>query len=338
MIKSRKSKVHDENPGFLRRARLRKAETRKSYSESWDKFISFCMANHLVAGTCARFATMHQLDAALEAFGEAQFLQGQPKYVLTCALQNCNLEYPCWPTSSRINFPLTKAAKKGWSNLEPGATKDPCPFEVAMLIAMNLVVRGLPYYAAAVVLAFDTYIRPGKLVELRHLNIIPPARGVGKHYRHWTILLHPQEQLVPSKTGAFNDSLVVGSKDRPWVGALCGLLFSKHSGNTDGALFPFNLDQFEKQFKASVDALKLQKLKLTPHCLRHGGASHDFLAGIRSLQEIQQRGCWACFESVRRYQKHGRISKQLNLLTSTQQSAAKQATLELPRLLLGQFG
>ena len=74
---------------------------------------------------------MNQLDTAMEAFAEDEYRKGESKYIFTCALQNCNIEYPCWPTSSRVNFPLAKAAKKGWSNLEPGATKDPCPFEVA---------------------------------------------------------------------------------------------------------------------------------------------------------------------------------------------------------------
>lgn len=232
---------------------------------------------------------------------------------------------------------MAKAAKKGWANLEPGASKDPCPYEVAMWIAYDMVIRGLPLFAIATVLGFDTYIRPGKLCLLRHGNIIPPAKSVGVHYRHWTILLHPQEGLEPSKAGTFNDSLVVGSQGREWIGKMVGRLYSTFRGSTNGPLFPFNLNQFEHEFRVSVGKLKLQKLRLTPHCLRHGGASHDFLAGVRNLQEIQQRGCWASFESVRRYSKHGRISKQLHLLTAKQQDAAKQASLELPQMLMSHF-
>ena len=194
----------------------------------------------------------------MEAFAEDEYRKGESKYILTCALQNCNIEYPCWPTSSRVNFPLAKAAKKGWSNLEPGATEDPCPFEVAMWIASDMVLRGLPFFAAAVVLGFDTYIRPGRLCQLMHDNVIPPARSVGRHYQHWTILLHPHELQEPSTAGVFNDSLVVGSTGREWVGKLVERLFSTFTGPTNGPPFPFNLGQVEKEFSASVTKLKLQ--------------------------------------------------------------------------------
>ena len=277
---------------------------------------------------------MTQLDAALEGYAEQQFLDGASKYVLTCALQNCNIEYPMWPTSCRSNYPMTKAAKRGWGNLEPSSSRDPCPLEIAYLIAFDMLLRGLPYFAAAVVLCFDTN---GRVCSLTADNVIPPAKGVGKRYSFWTLLLHPHELGEPSKVGEFNDSLVVGSAGREWVGSLLGRIYVLHTDMSCSCLFPFTLAQFEKQFKSSVANLKLQKLKLTPHCLRHGGASHDYLMSHRTLQDIQQRGCWSSFESVRRYAKHCRVSKQLHLLTVPQQRAAKQASLELPAALAKAF-
>ena len=327
----------DTQPGFLRRARLRKSTTRRTYAESWKAFLEFCLSHNLLASITSPFVTMMQLDCALERFAENLFLEGSSKYVFTCALQNCNIEYPHWPTASRLNYPLTKAAKKGWANMEPGSSRDPCPIEVAAWIAYDMSLRGLVYHAAAVMLSFDTYIRPGKMCELKHSNIIAPSKGMHKRYHHWTLLLHPQEAGQPSKAGAFNDSLIVGLHDRKWVGTLLGKLFSKHAGQTDGALFPFSLRDFELEFSKSVTALKLSKLQLTPHCLRHGGASHDYLANSFSLADIQQRGCWKTIESVRRYSKHGRLSKQLSLLTPAQQRHAKQALHELPDFLLKRF-
>lgn len=322
--KLRPQKVADTDSGFLRQARLRKQVTR-------DKYVD----HTLLPGRSSRFVAMHQLDCALEAFGEHLFLGGASKYTFT--LQNVNIVYPCWPTSARTNFPLTKAAKKGWGNLEPGASKDPCPFEVASWIALDMVRRGLYYFAAAVMLSFDAYIRPGKLSDLVAGNVVPPPKGVHRKYCHWTLLLHPQESAVPSKVGQFNDSLVVGSHGREWISDLLGRIYSVHPGDLDSQLFDFTLDRFEKEFKVSVSRLGIQKLQLSPHCLRHGGASHDYLFGIRSLSDVQARGCWASYESVRRYAKHGRINRQLNLLTPEQQQTAKQSHLELPRILLKCF-
>eukprot|EP00435_Cladocopium_sp_Y103_P021162 s1272_g5.t1 len=332
--KARARKVPDTQPGFLRRARLRKDVTRQSYESAWNVFMSFCVESQRLPGPGSRFVSMHQLDLALEAFGEQQFLSGGSKYVFTCALQNANIQYPAWPTSSRTNYPLSKSAKKGWGNLEPGQSRDPCPFEVACLISQDLVIQGQAQFAAAVMLSFDTYMRPGKICELVHSNIVPPTRGISSKYSFWTLLLHPQERGEPSKVGEFNDSLVVGSGDRSWVGAVLGRLYSRHPGHGMEKVFNFTLHQFENQFRACVQRLGLEKLKLTPHCLRHGGASHDYLMQHRSLPDIQQRGCWKSVDSVRRYAKHGRISRQLNLLSTDQQTRAKQASIALPRQLL----
>lgn len=335
--KARLQKVSDTLPGFLRRARIRKASTRKAYDDSWSQFLSYCVSVNLLTAATSKFISMSQLDQSLEAFGESLFLAGSSKYLLTCALQNCNIQYPQWPTCARSNYPLTKAAKKGWGNLEPGASRDPCPYEVACWIAYYMVTQGLVFHAAAVMLSFDTYVRPGKICGLKHSNIIPPSRGVNKRYQQWALLLNPHEMMEPSKTGQFNDSLMVGMKGREWVGTLLGKLYTKHAGTTDGPIFPFSLNNLEGEFRNAVRSLKITKLKLSPHCLRHGGASHDYFVGNSTLPDVQQRGCWATFDSVRRYSKHGRVSKQLSLLSPSQQQAAKQACAELPQLLLRQF-
>ena len=125
--------------------------TRRTCEEAWSTFLHFCVSAVLLPSDKCKFVSVHQLDSALEAFAEQQFLDGGSKYVVTCALQNCNIVYPMWPTSSRTNYPLmTKSAKKGWSNLEPGSSRDPCPFEVAYWIAYDMLCRGLPFFAAAV--------------------------------------------------------------------------------------------------------------------------------------------------------------------------------------------
>ena len=154
--KLRQQKVTDTDSGFLRRARLRKQVTRDKYAESWDSFLDYCVDHTLLPGRSSRFVTMHQLDCALEAFGEHLFLGGASKYTLTCALQNVNIVYPCWPT-------------KGWGNLEPGASKDPCPFEVASWIALDMVRRGLCYFAAAVMLSFDNLHLMGSMKVPGHI-------------------------------------------------------------------------------------------------------------------------------------------------------------------------
>ena len=61
-------------------------------------------------------------------------------------------------------------------------------------------------------------------------------------------------------------------------------------------------------------ALGVDVLKVTLHCFRHGGASHDFAVGARGIAEVQARGFWRAASSVRRYNKAGRIGLQLQTL------------------------
>lgn len=175
LAKERAKKVTDMKPGFLRRARIRKSVTRNAYSDAWEQFLTFCVAECLLAGLRCKFVSMSQIDQSLEKFAEHLYSTGSSKYVITCALQNCNIEYPQWPTSSRTNYPLTKAAKKGWGNLEPGCSKDPCPLEVAFWIAFDMLLRGQALFALAVVLGFDTYISPEADHDPYHNDTSGPA-------------------------------------------------------------------------------------------------------------------------------------------------------------------
>ena len=52
-------------------------------------------------------------------------------------------------------------------------------------------------------------------------------------------------------------------------------------------------------------------LQLVPYMLRHGGASHDALAGRRSIAAIKKRGRWRSDQSLRRYQKESLAMAQL---------------------------
>ena len=69
--------------------------------------------------------------------------------------------------------------------------------------------------------------------------------------------------------------------------------------------------------------------------LRHGGASRDFSHNMRSLQEVQSRGRWWSPNSVRRYQKGGRLAQLFNLLPADVRSKAIAATEALPATLRG---
>ena len=83
--------------------------------------------------------------------------------------------------------------------------------------------------------------------------------------------------------------------------------------------------QLERAFQRAIIALELDKLKLTPHCGRHGAAATDMLMGSTSLRAVQRRGRWRAMSSVVRFEKHGKLLRQLNLMTEKQRTAAPPA-------------
>ena len=99
-----------------------------------------------------------------------------------------------------------------------------------------------------------------------------------------------------------------------------------------------NLGRYEKAFRLAVLALGLEKLRACPHGVRHTGPSEDRLAGLLTLQEVQQRGQWQCHSSVVRYEKHSKVLRQLGKMTEAQQEAGRPALRRLPRTFAETFG
>ena len=60
--------------------------------------------------------------------------------------------------------------------------------------------------------------------------------------------------------------------------------------------------------ESALKQLRCQQLQITPQPLQHGGASEDRAVNAGSLEEVQKRGGWKSFNSVRRYEKHARFS------------------------------
>eukprot|EP00973_Karenia_brevis_P068349 9507587-Karenia_brevis.AAC.1 len=86
------------------------------------------------------------------------------------------------------------------------------------------------------------------------------------------------------------------------------------------------------QFQQAAKILNLHP----PPCLyqlRHSGASRDFQAGHRTLKEIKRRGRWKTDSSVRRYEKGGRITDQLQKLPVPLQNFCKTVFQKGPDII-----
>jgi integrase len=65
-------------------------------------------------------------------------------------------------------------------------------------------------------------------------------------------------------------------------------------------VFPFSEHRYRTALRCACAALGVTSWRITPHSLRHGGASRDFLSGA-SIEQIRHRGRWASAASAERY-------------------------------------
>ena len=187
--------------------------------------------------------------------------------------------------------------------------------------------------AAAILIQGDTYLRPSELLALKPQHVIRPAAS--RRSGIYGVIVGPFEDGKPTKAKAYDDCVLLDTGSRSDVNAvMAGLLqFSK----TSEFLFTgLDLHSYGLQISKAAKASKLEALHLTPHVLRHSGASHDAYHKVRGFSEIQSRGRWQCSKSVERYKKPGRMLLQHSKVPNNVWRDARAARTKIV-LLLSKF-
>ena len=226
-------------------------------------------------------------------------------------------------------LPNSKEALAGWKKLAPGGMRLPAPEEFVLDFAYLAVDQGNLDIAFAMVLQYDTYIRPSECLGLKRSNVGFPAGG---RYQAWSVVLAPFELGNATKTGTFDDSVLIADKtDRRWLGEAMGL-YMKLVG--DSLFANLSLERYENWFKGAAKELKYRTACVMPHILRHSGASNDAFHKRRLLQEIQKRGRWQAKKSVTRYEKHALLLKRWEQAPSNRHALIRRRSQALPGKLL----
>ena len=199
----------------------------------------------------------------------------------------------------------TRRALQGWGKLEPQQTRPPVPWLLIQAISMELLKKNKKASAAAILLMFTAYLRPGEALDVQRRDLVPPLPGS----KHYSLHLHPAERAQQSKVGLSDESILLDSPVLPWIGDI----FYKIA--TDPIyLLDITYDQLVGDWKRALKNLGLAENHAVLYQLRHAGPSHDRYMKLRSLPEVKQRGRWAADSSVRRYEAHARISQEFHAL------------------------
>ncbi|CAK0843088.1 unnamed protein product [Prorocentrum cordatum] len=267
--------------------------------------------------------TPPEVDDALARFFREEFLDGGEScdaWKLMAALAFTRPDL----ATRQGRLPRAARAAKGWARLAPARSRLPLPWPVVCLVIETMCGRGLVAFAWITAVAFALYLRPREAVDLVQSQLIPPGFTAATSVHSRCVVLHMFERLTPSKTGVFDEGLLIDSACSPWMP---GLVAELHRRTTAGhRLFPVSYAQWNYRFKAVVNSLGLNALgNLSLHQLRRGGASHELYAAARPLKDTQKRGRWATDAALRRYAKGGRVQEQLHRLPPGLQTQAERA-------------
>lgn len=182
--------------------------------------------------------------------------------------------------------------------------KTPLTKELTHVIAVSLLNANYIHSAIGVLLSFECYLRIGELCSIRICDIGKPSSSSCSSYSSSFTHSYTHTGMViglkETKTGP-NQSVIVRD---PLVCSLILLLLSTHTNQNEKStdkLFSFDAMLFRRHFASACDALHLSSYHFTPHCLRHGGASHDYIINQNNLNTIVERGRWAIVQSARTY-------------------------------------
>ena len=250
-------------------------------------------------------------DVALSSFFDACFWDGLELGSGNTTLAGMGFFHPVLRLDRGLH--LSRLALKGWAKRNPAHSRDPMPWVVACRIAVELIHMGECMCALGVVLMFTLYLRPGELLDSLTKAWIPPVPGLSHGYMHWTIIVAPQDGGRPAKNQQYDSSVPLDRPELQWLTPLLELVKSKR--RPDQTFLGLTYEHFKKAFDVATENSGLSVLGLVPYQCRHGGVSHDLQEGFRSLTAAKLRGRWLCESSLRRYEKHGLLGKQMHKLS-----------------------
>ena len=156
-------------------------------------------------------------------------------------------------------------------------------------------------------------------------QLVAPAVNAVAPYDRWGITLYPQENLIPGKTGTYDDAVMLDTD--PWMTPFLELL--KANRPPDARLWTISGARVIQLFLQAVAVLGMSLLAPVRYSLRHGGASDDILTKRRSLLEVKRRGQWRTDQSLRRYGKETKAIAEVNKIPPNVLEYGQQVSLNL---------
>lgn len=313
-------------PTFLERSSV-SATSRRRYQLEYEQFLRWAQAHRRPT------TTAQQLDVSLTAYMNELYFQGgigseATKLIAAVTFMRQDLR------RGSQQLPRSIQAARGWVRLSPSHSRLPTPWPLLCLILRQLALQHRVHEAFASLLQFALYLRPSETLRILARNVVRPTgrRARCQDPAQWALVLHPREDLQPSKVGAYDESMTL---DSPLLRPAVPFLQKRLRDQPDGRLFDLEYGPWAATFKAAaLEAGIPAPLVPTLYQSRHGGATYEAYHQVRSWEAIQARGRWADQKGMRRYCKPGRLEHQLQRLPPWVRAAAEDAAESAGSFLL----
>lgn len=274
-----------------------------------------------------------KLDEALCEYSDHMFLNGESNssgQKLKAALEFCRPESV---RKGELHLPRFKRALKGWRRMAPTQTRLPMIEFIKGAITGVMLYQNHHDMALYNELTFSTYARPGEMLKVLAVDVIQR----NQQFHHDVIALAPFERGEESKTGVFDEVLILDDVRMPCLGELVVQL-AKNRIRQEGEaahLWTFSAKQYLDVWRSCVMTLGLEEIAESPYQNRHGGASRDHLLRLRSVAAIQRRGRWSSDNSARIYDKPGRLQQLINKVSGELEPFGENMRMHFRNLYLG---
>jgi integrase len=266
----------------LLRARL-KDKTFENYQRAVSRFVHWCRFENRIIDT------LPQLDSALLDYFEWCYRSRLSKQLCINTLSGII----AFRSETKGHLPYAADAIKGWQIAVPSVQRPPVTWPIACVIAVYMASHNMLAAAIGTLLGFDCFLRISELCSLRVSDVIDAELSPVDQSWLYSIGL----RLRDTKTG-LNQSVTVIN---PGVAQLLRLLVHARriKGGRDASLLQLSARQYRYRFKQVCQRLSLDST-LTPHSMRHGGATHYYMRGM-SIADVQARGRWESQKTCKRY-------------------------------------
>lgn len=311
---------------FLRASSVGTA-TLENYQRHWQEFTTWCKKKKL------SIIKEVELDRALVQYLDVVYAAGEGLGIGNYVKASVLFHHP--ELKGRLGLPKTQQALKGWRRLNPPKSRMPIPFEVVALMAVEAKKNNKVEIGLVLLLSYMLYLRPGEFAKIRVCDVVRPVPRGGPLYQHWGIVLHPQEEGIPSKTAQWDEALTLDLPYQNFLGKAIDAAMRLRSRPPTETVFKvtaqevnlFMQQQWQKHHFETLNAPRLYRL-------RHGGASFELAGRLRPITEVQIRGRWETVRSLKNYEKGSRLSQLFGSLPEAKQQECIQATEQLAAVFL----